>query len=64
MIDSAAEGCGAVSCAGYAILSVAWQVLDAESVNKLTGFCLQDPSKDGVRLAAKGLPLNAYPGLL
>lgn len=32
--------------------------------NKLTGFCLQDPSKNAIRLMAKGLPLNAYPGLL
>lgn len=32
--------------------------------NKLTGFCLQDPSKNAVSLMAKALPLNAYPGLL
>ena len=32
--------------------------------HKLTGFCLQDPGQDAIRLMAKGLPLNAYPGLL
>ncbi len=31
--------------------------------NKLTGFCLQDPGEDAIRLMAKGLPLNAYPGI-
>jgi len=38
----------------------------AEAVvqDKLTGFCLQDPSQDAIRLMAKGLPLNAYPGLI
>jgi RHS repeat-associated protein len=35
MIDSAAEGCGAVSCAGWAILSATWQVLGAESVSQV-----------------------------
>jgi hypothetical protein len=31
--------------------------------NKLTGFCLQDPSKNAIAVMAKGMPLNAYPGL-
>lgn len=35
MIDSAAEGCGAVSCAGYAVLSATWKVLGAEGVSQI-----------------------------
>lgn len=35
MIDSAAEGCGAVSCAGYAVLSAAWKVLGAEGASQI-----------------------------
>lgn len=32
--------------------------------NKLTGFCLQNPAENAISLMAKGMPLNAYPGLL
>jgi hypothetical protein len=32
--------------------------------HKLTGFCLQDPGQNAFALMGKGLPLNAYPGLL
>jgi hypothetical protein len=35
MIDSAAAGCGAVSCAGWAVLNAAWQVLGAEPVSQV-----------------------------
>lgn len=35
MIDSAAEGCGPVSCAGYAIADALWKVLGAESVSQV-----------------------------
>lgn len=35
MIDSAAQGCGAVSCAGYAVLSAAWKLTGAEPVSQL-----------------------------
>ena len=31
---------------------------------KLTGFSLQDPGEDAIRLIAKGLPLDSYHGLL
>ena len=34
MIDSGAEGCGPVSCAGWAALSATWQVLGAEGVSQ------------------------------
>lgn len=34
MIDSAAAGCGPVSCAGYAIASAAWKLTGAESVSR------------------------------
>lgn len=37
---------------------------EAIVANKLTGACLQDPSKSGITLIASGQPLNAYPGLL
>jgi hypothetical protein len=32
--------------------------------NRLTGACLQDPSKSGITLIASGQPLNVYPGLV
>lgn len=35
MIDSAAQGCGAVSCAGYAVLSAAWKLAGAEPLSQL-----------------------------
>nr|WP_295382579.1 RHS repeat-associated core domain-containing protein [Pseudoxanthomonas sp.] len=35
MIDSGAEGCGAVSCAGWALLSATWKVLGAEGVSQI-----------------------------
>lgn len=35
MIDSGAEGCGAVSCAGWAALSATWKVLGAEGVSQI-----------------------------
>ena len=35
LIDSGAEGCGTVSCAGWATLSAAWQVLGAEGVSEV-----------------------------
>lgn len=35
MIDSAAQGCGAVSCAGYAVLSAVWKLTGAEPVSQL-----------------------------
>jgi len=34
MIDSAATGCGAVSCAGYAFVAGAWGALGAEGVSQ------------------------------
>ncbi len=34
-IDAAAEGCGPVSCAGYAILSAAWKLAGAEPLSQL-----------------------------
>ncbi|MBV7306985.1 NBR1-Ig-like domain-containing protein [Xanthomonas vasicola] len=36
MIDSGAEGCGAVSCAGWALLSATWQVFGAEGVSQIS----------------------------
>ncbi|HGM5612214.1 TPA: colicin D domain-containing protein [Stenotrophomonas maltophilia] len=36
MIDSAAAGCGPVSCAGWATLSAAWTVLGAEGISQIT----------------------------
>ena len=35
LIDSGAEGCGAVSCAGWAALSATWSVLGAEGVSQV-----------------------------
>jgi RHS repeat-associated protein len=35
MIDSAAQGCGAVSCAGYAVLHAAWSMTGAEPVSQI-----------------------------
>lgn len=35
MINSGAEGCGPVSCAGYAVLSAAWKLTGAEPVSQL-----------------------------
>ncbi len=35
MIDSGAQGCGAVSCAGWAALSATWKVLGAENVSQI-----------------------------
>jgi RHS repeat-associated protein len=35
MIDSAAQGCGAVSCAGYAVLHAAWSMTGAESLSQV-----------------------------
>ncbi len=35
MIDSAAEGCGAVSCAGWAALSATWKVFGSESLSQV-----------------------------
>lgn len=43
---------------------VARRFAEAIIGNRLTGFCLQDPGQDAIRLMAKGVPLNAYPGLL
>ena len=36
MIDSGAEGCGPVSCAGWATLSAAWTVLGAEGISQIS----------------------------
>ncbi|WP_428942551.1 RHS repeat domain-containing protein [Xanthomonas oryzae] len=36
MIDSGAEGCGAVSCAGWAILSAAWTMTGAEPLSQVS----------------------------
>jgi RHS repeat-associated protein len=35
LIDSGAEGCGAVSCAGWAVLSAGWSVFGAEGVSQV-----------------------------
>jgi RHS repeat-associated protein len=35
MIDSGANGCGPVSCAGWAVLSATWKVLGAEGVSQI-----------------------------
>lgn len=35
MIDSGAEGCGRVSCAGWAALSATWKVLGAEGISQI-----------------------------
>ncbi len=35
MIDAGAEGCGRVSCAGWAALSATWKVLGAEGVSQI-----------------------------
>lgn len=35
MIDSAAQGCGAVSCAGYAVLHAAWSMTGAEPLSQV-----------------------------
>ena len=35
MIDSGAEGCGAVSCAGWALLNATWSVFGAEGVSQV-----------------------------
>jgi filamentous hemagglutinin len=35
MIDSAAQGCGAVSCAGYAVLHAAWVMTGAEPLSQV-----------------------------
>jgi hypothetical protein len=35
MIDSAAEGCGAVSCAGWAAASAVWTVFGSESISQI-----------------------------
>jgi RHS repeat-associated protein len=35
MIDSAAEGCGAISCAGWAMASAAWNVFGAEGISQI-----------------------------
>ncbi len=35
MIDSAAQGCGAVSCAGFAVLHAAWSMTGAEPLSQV-----------------------------
>ncbi|WP_266184236.1 imm11 family protein [Dyella humicola] len=48
---------------GSSLVFVTQSFVDVIIANNLTGVCLQDPKEDGISLAARGLPLNAYPGL-
>jgi hypothetical protein len=48
---------------GSSLVLVTQSFVDVIIANKLTGVCLQDPKESGISLAARGLPLNAYPGL-
>lgn len=45
MIDSGAEGCGAVSCAGWAALSATWTVFGAEGISQISDKGWSDVGK-------------------
>lgn len=59
MIDSAAEGCGVVSCAGWAAAKAGWMVFGAEGVSQVadkgTGASTGDKVMAGVEVATLGL---------
>lgn len=59
MIDSAAEGCGAISCAGWAAAKAGWLVFGAEGVSQVAdkgaGASTGDKVMAGVEVATLGL---------
>ncbi len=59
MIDSAAEGCGAVSCAGWAIARGAWGVFGAEGVSQVydkgAGASTGDKVMAGIEVSTLGV---------
>ncbi|HNP36943.1 MAG TPA: RHS repeat-associated core domain-containing protein [Woeseiaceae bacterium] len=52
MIDSAADGCGAVSCAGWAVANAVWTVFGAESVSQIADRGVSDASSGDLVSAA------------
>ena len=59
MIDSAAEGCGAISCAGWAAAKAGWMVFGAEGVSQVAdkgaGASTGDKVMAGIEVATLGL---------
>jgi hypothetical protein len=58
MIDSGAEGCGVVSCAGWAALKAGWSVFGAEGVSQVydkgAGASTGDKVMAGIEVATLG----------
>lgn len=59
MIDSAAQGCGPVSCAGYAIVSAAWKLTGAEPISQVA-----DKGWSGTSTSTKVAAAVAVAGVL
>jgi len=57
MINSGAEGCGPVSCAGWAIADAGWQVLGAEGISQIADKGWSNTS--GADRASAGLEIAA-----
>lgn len=58
MIDSGAEGCGAVSCAGWAAANASWEVFGAEGVSQLYDKGFEASAGDKVSAALEVLTLG------